>query len=85
MDNNPYPLLSGILWIIQILTAGVLLFHAYFDVLVDVRQKRRAPSATPDDEQSELAHKPVETPQPIPTQEFSKPLEDDKAAPSKAE
>lgn len=66
MDTNPNPLLNGILWVIQALTAGVLLFHVYFDTLVDVRQKRSAPPASPHEEEVKSAHEaePVEPHQP---------------------
>lgn len=46
MDSNP--IFNAILWGIQILTAGVLLFHTSFNMLAAVRQKHSPPPSSED-------------------------------------
>ena len=40
---EPSTVFSTVLWCVQILTAGVLLLNAYFDLLTNVRRKHPPP------------------------------------------
>lgn len=66
---EPSPVLSTVLWCVQILTASVLLFNAYFDLLTNMRRKHPPQDQAPPHSESVHVSGDSQPDSPLPEQQ----------------